>query len=233
MNKILICDDEADIVDAIEIYLNAEGYETVKAYNGIEAVEIASKEDVELVLLDVMMPKMDGMEAMTKLRKLKNIPIIMLTAKSEDADKISGLNMGADDYMTKPFNPAELIARVRSQLRRYTQLGGIGKDAEQVKVGGVELDDRKKEVHVDGELVNLTPTEYEILKVLITSPDTVMSPKEIYRKVWMDMPLGAESTVAVHIRHIREKIEINPAEPEYVKVVWGKGYKFNSGKRRE
>lgn len=232
MYNILVCDDERDIVEALSIYLSSEGYGVVKAYNGIEAVDIMKDEqkgkDIQLVLMDVMMPVMDGIAAMAKIRSISNIPVILLTAKSEDTDKILGLNIGADDYVTKPFNPVELIARVRAQLRRYMQLGGGGKteNKDRLVYGGIELDDRKKEVTVDGEPVSLTPTEFQILKLLMNNPGKVYSPKDIYRLVWEDAPIGNENTVAVHIRHLREKVEINPSEPKYLKVVWGQGYKL-------
>ncbi|MDE5872393.1 MAG: response regulator transcription factor [Lachnospiraceae bacterium] len=232
MYNILVCDDERDIVEALSIYLSSEGYGVVKAYNGIEAVDIMKDEqkgkDIQLVLMDVMMPVMDGIAAMAKIRSISNIPVILLTAKSEDTDKILGLNIGADDYVTKPFNPVELIARVRAQLRRYMQLGGGGKteNNDRLVYGGIELDDRKKEVMVDGEPVSLTPTEFQILKLLMNNPGKVYSPKDIYRLVWEDAPIGNENTVAVHIRHLREKVEINPSEPKYLKVVWGQGYKL-------
>lgn len=229
MAKILICDDERDIVSALRIYLEAEGYETVSAYNGNEALELVSKEDIQLVLMDIMMPECDGITAMVRLREFSNVPVILLTAKSEDTDKILGLNVGADDYITKPFNPIEVIARVRSQLRRYTKLGGKAPDSNTIIIGNIELDDNSKQVSVDGETVSLTPTEFEILKLLMKNAGKVMSPKEIYEKVWNDAPFSAESTVAVHIRHIREKIEINPAEPRYLKVVWAHGYKMEKG----
>ncbi len=232
MYNILVCDDEKDIVEALGIYLSSEGYGVVKAYNGIEAVDIIKDEqngkDIQLVLMDVMMPVMDGIAAMAKIRGISNIPVILLTAKSEDTDKVLGLNIGADDYVTKPFNPVELIARVRAQLRRYMQLGGGGKteNKDRLVYGGIELDDRKKEVTVDGEPVSLTPTEFQILKLLMNNPGKVYSPKDIYRLVWEDAPIGNENTVAVHIRHLREKVEINPSEPKYLKVVWGQGYKL-------
>lgn len=229
MQKILICDDEKDIVAALKIYLESEGYETLLAYNGNQAVDIVLKEDVHLVLMDIMMPECDGITAMAKLREFSNVPVILLTAKSEDTDKILGLNVGADDYITKPFNPIEVIARVRSQLRRYTKLGGISPENCNLIIGNIELDDNSKQVLVDGESVSLTPTEFEILKLLMRNAGRVMSPKEIYEKVWNDAPYGADSTVAVHIRHIREKIEINPAEPRYLKVVWAHGYKMEKG----
>ena len=226
MAKILICDDEKDIVAALKIYLEAEGYETLCAFNGQEALEALRSHDVQLVLLDIMMPVMDGISAMARIREESNVPVILLTAKSEDTDKVLGLNVGADDYITKPFNPVEMLARVRSQLRRYLQLGG-GKESESVlRIGGVALDDRAKTVTVDGEPVTLTPRELDILRLLMQHPGEVFAPKTIYRRVWNEEPYGAESTVAVHIRHLREKIEINPAEPRYIKAVWGQGYKF-------
>lgn len=229
MYKILICDDERDIVSALKIYLEAENYETVCAYNGNEAVNAVKQGDIDLVLMDIMMPECDGITAMVKLREFSNIPVILLTAKSEDTDKILGLNVGADDYITKPFNPVEVIARVRSQLRRYMQLGGNNVTANKLTIDGIELDDSAKRVTVDGEEILLTPTEFEILKLLMQNAGTVFSPKDIYRKVWNDEAFGAENTVAVHIRHLREKIEINPAEPRYLKVVWAHGYKFEKG----
>lgn len=230
MHNILVCDDERDIVAALKIYLEAEGYGVVCAYNGAQALELMDRENVSLVLLDVMMPVMDGITAMIKLREKSNVPVIMLTAKSEDTDKILGLNIGADDYVTKPFNPVEVIARVRSQLRRYTQLGGSTIEPNKFVNGGLLLDDQSKEVCVDGEPVSLTPTEYDILKFLMKNPGKVYSPRELYVSVWGAEPYGAESTVAVHIRHIREKTEINPAEPRYIKSVWGQGYKMEKAK---
>lgn len=230
MHSILVCDDERDIVAALKIYLEAEGYGVVCAYNGAQALELLDRENVSLVLLDVMMPVMDGITAMIKLREKSNVPVIMLTAKSEDTDKILGLNIGADDYVTKPFNPVEVIARVRSQLRRYTQLGGSTAEPNKFVNGGLMLDDQSKEVSVDGEIVSLTPTEYDILKFLMRNPGKVYSPRELYVSVWGAEPYGAESTVAVHIRHIREKTEINPAEPRYIKSVWGQGYKMEKAK---
>lgn len=226
MYNVLICDDERDIVSALKIYLSSEGYNIFEAYTGKQALDIIDANDIHLVLMDIMMPELDGLSAMLKLREESNIPVILLTAKSEDTDKILGLNVGADDYITKPFNPVELIARVKSQLRRYMQLGGTQQRQTSLSMDGIELDDKSKMVTVDGEEVNLTPTEFEILKLLMQHADEVMSPKDIYRSVWKDNPYGAESTVAVHIRHLREKIEINPAEPRYLKVVWGQGYKF-------
>ena len=230
MYSILICDDEKDIVNALKIYLEAEGYKTYCAYNGNEAVKLISQNEIHLALLDIMMPECDGISAMAKIREFSNIPIIFLTAKGEDTDKILGLNVGADDYVTKPFNPVELIARVRSQLRRYMKLGGNKTaDGDIISIGNIELNDSAKKVTVDGEEVNLTPTEYEILKLLMQNAGTVMSPKEIYRRGWNDTAYAAEGTVAVHIRHLREKIEINPAEPRYLKVVWAHGYKMEKG----
>lgn len=230
MYNILVCDDERDIVSALKIYLEPEGYRVLEAYNGQEALDILSREQVHLMLLDVMMPKLDGISAIVKLREYSNIPVIMLTAKSEDTDKVLGLNIGADDYITKPFNPLEVLARVRSQLRRYMQLGGSSVKPGALTIGNISLDDGSKDVTVDGENVNLTPTEYEILKLLMNNPGRVFSPKEMYKLIWKDEPYGAESTVAVHIRHLREKVEINPAEPRYIKAVWGQGYKIERGK---
>ena len=229
MYNILICDDEKDIVNALDIYLKSEGYNTVLSYNGREALEKVRTEDIHLVLMDIMMPVTDGITAMVKIREISNIPVILLTAKSEDTDKVLGLNVGADDYITKPFNPVEVIARVKSQLRRYMMLGGGNFPEKAIVIGSIELDDASKKVTVDGEKISFTPTEYEILRLLMQNPDKVFSPKEIYQKVWKDDPYGAESTVAVHIRHLREKIEINPAEPRYLKVVWGQGYKMERG----
>ena len=224
--RILICDDERDIVAALKIYLEAEGYETLCAYSGGEALE-KMREEPALVLMDVMMPGMDGITAMAKLRERSNVPVILLTAKSEDTDKVLGLNLGADDYVTKPFNPVELLARVRSQLRRYLRLGGGEQREGMLRVGGLCLDDETKTVTVDGDPANLTPREYEILKLLMKNPGKVYPPREIYRLVWNEEPYGAESTVAVHIRHLREKLEIDPAEPRYLRAVWGQGYKIS------
>ncbi|HOJ47574.1 MAG TPA: response regulator transcription factor [Bacillota bacterium] len=229
MCNVLICDDEKDIVSALKIYLSSEDYRTFEAYNGMEAVQIVKENEIHLVLMDIMMPVMDGITAMTKLREFSNVPIILLTAKSEDSDKILGLNIGADDYITKPFNPVEVLARVKSQLRRYTKLGSAVIKPTALKIGNIALDDETKTVTVDGEPVSLTPTEYEILKLLMQNPGKVFSSAEIYTKVWGDNPLGCENTVAVHIRHLREKLEINPAEPRYLKVVWGQGYKIVKG----
>ena len=225
MYNILICDDEQDIVAALKIYLTAPDLTLFDAPNGAAALEILQKEDIHLVLMDIMMPVMDGISAMVKLRETSNVPVILLTAKSEDTDKILGLNTGADDYITKPFNPVEVIARVRSQLRRYTQLGGRTAQPEALIIGGVELYDREKRVTLDGEEISLTPTEYDILKLLIRSPGKVFSSREIYAAVSGDT-YGAEGSVPVHIRHLREKLEIDPANPRYLKVVWGKGYKL-------
>ncbi|MGM9662120.1 MAG: response regulator transcription factor [Oscillospiraceae bacterium] len=231
MYNILICDDEKDIVTALEIYLTAEGYQVFKAYNGREALAVAGREDIHLILLDIMMPEMDGLTAMARLREISNVPVILLTAKSEDTDKVLGLNIGADDYITKPFNPVEVLARVRSQLRRYLQLGGGTVRPSVLAIGGIELDDNAKTVTVDGVRAALTPKEYDILRFLMQNAGTVFSPNEIYRRVWDDVPLNAAGAIAVHIRHIREKIEINPAEPRYLKVVWGKGYKMEAEHR--
>lgn len=228
MAKILICDDETDIVNALKIYL--ADYDTLEAYNGKQALELLEKEKIDLVLLDIMMPQMDGITALSRIREKYNIPVIMLSAKSEDTDKILGLNLGADDYISKPFNPLEVNARVNSQLRRYLKLGSNTSSEEVFAIGGIELDDRKKQVHVDDKEVFLTPKEYEILRFLMKNPDQVFSPKEIYAEVWKEKPYGADNTVAVHIRHLREKIEINPAEPRYIKVIFGQGYKIGKGR---
>ena len=226
MYNILVCDDEKDIVSALKIYLTSDGYRVYEAYDGQEAVDIIRNEDIQLVLMDVMRPKMDGIQAMVKIREISNVPVILLTAKSEDTDKVLGLMVGADDYVTKPFNPVEVQARVKSQLRRYLQLGGGLQKQECITIGPISMDDRSKEVYLDGELVSLTRTEYDILKLLMENPGQVFSPNQIYEKVWKDEAFGTENTVAVHIRHLREKIEINPAEPRYLKVVWGRGYKM-------
>ncbi len=225
MYNILICDDEKDIVNALKIYLNDASYTLYEAFDGKEALAVIRENDIHLVLLDIMMPEMDGIQAMVKIRETSNVPIILLTAKSEDSDKVLGLTVGADDYITKPFNPIEVSARVKSQLRRYMQLGGGSVKSDVLKVGGIELDDKEKTVSLDGEPVALTPTEYDILKLLMQNPGQVFSPREIYQRIWNDLPYGSENTVAVHIRHLREKLEINPAEPRYLKVVWGQGYK--------
>ena len=229
MNTILICDDDKDIVSALDIYLTSEGYATIKAYNGLECLELAASQPVDLILLDVMMPGLDGIRTTAKLRESCNVPIILLTAKSEDSDKILGLNIGADDYITKPFNPIEVVARVKSQLRRYTSLGGSEKSTGLITVGPVSMDDSAKRVTVDGEPVALTPIEYNILKLLISHPGQVFSSAQIYEQVWNDPAYGSENTVAVHIRHLREKIEIDPADPRWLKVVWGLGYKMEKG----
>lgn len=230
MYNILICDDEKDIVNALKIYLTNDEYTTFTAANGIQALDIIRHNEIHLAIMDIMMPQMDGISALTLIREEYNIPVILLSAKSEDTDKILGLNMGADDYITKPFNPVELQARVRSRLRRYTKLGGKVPNDDRITIGGITLDDKTKTVTCDGEPVSLTPTEFEILRLLMHNPGRVFSPKEIYMKVWNDAPYGAENTVVVHIRHLREKLEINPAEPRYLKVVWGHGYKMENGK---
>ena len=228
MYNVLVCDDEKDIVSALRIYLTSEGYQVYEAYNGKEAIEIIKQKEVHLVLMDIMMPEMDGISAMVKIRDISNVPVILLTAKGEDTDKILGLTVGADDYITKPFNPVELQARVKSQIRRYMLLGSGNGAAVSGKltVGSIELDDKSKEVTVDGELINLTRTEYDILKLLMEHVGEVFSPNQIYERVWKDDPFGTENTVAEHIRHLREKVEIDPANPRYVKVIWGRGYKM-------
>ena len=227
MANILICDDDKEIVDAIEIYLKNEGYKVYKAYDGEEAIRILKAEDIQLLIMDVMMPKLDGIHATLKIREYSSIPIIMLSAKTEDTDKILGLNVGADDYVSKPFNPLELIARVKSNLRRYTKLGNMSAPEESnvYRIGGLCMDDDTKEVTVDGEPVRLTPIEYSILLLLVKNQGRVYSIDQIYENIWNEAAIGADNTVAVHIRHIREKIEINPKEPKYLKVVWGVGYK--------
>lgn len=226
MYNILICDDQPDIVNALKIYLSPEGYGLFEAFNGVDAVEIAKNNDIHLILLDVMMPGMDGITATSKIREFSNVPIILLTAKSETEDKVLGLNVGADDYITKPFAPVEVLARVKSQLRRYSSLGSRTEDSDVITLGGITLDDRTKQVTVEGEPVGLTPTEYAILKLLMSSPGKVFSTKVLYESVWQEVALGSEGAVAVHIRHLREKIEINPSEPRYLKVIWGQGYKM-------
>ncbi|MGN1017181.1 MAG: response regulator transcription factor [Faecousia sp.] len=227
MYNILICDDESDIVNALKIYLAPEGYNLFEAFNGKQALEIVRENDIHLILLDVMMPVMDGITATSRIRELSNAPIILLTAKSETEDKVLGLNVGADDYITKPFVPVEVLARVRSQLRRYAKLGSRPEEgSENITVGGISLDDRTKSVVVEGENVALTPTEYAILRLLMKNPGKVYSTKNLYEAVWQEAALGSEGAVAVHIRHLREKIEINPSEPRYLKVVWGQGYKI-------
>ena len=230
MYNLLICDDDKDIRNALKIYLTGEGYRIFEAENGKEALDIVEKNDIQLILMDIMMPIMDGVSATAKLRETSNAPVIFLTAKSEDSDKILGLTAGADDYITKPFNPLEVIARVKAQLRRYAYLGGMEKKEDNLSVGGIELDDNGKTVTLNGEEVSLTPTEYDILKLFIENPGKVFSSKDIYRTVWSSDPLGAEGTIAVHIRHLREKLEIDPANPRYLKVVWGKGYKLEDKK---
>lgn len=227
MAKILVCDDDKDIVESIDIYLTQEGYEVLKAYDGDEAIKVLKKNEVDLLIMDVMMPRLDGIRATLKIRENMSLPIIILSAKSEDADKILGLNIGADDYMTKPFNPLELVARVKSQLRRYTQLGSTARSDNQseFRTGGLVIRDDLKEVTVDGEKVKLTPIEYNILLLLVKNQGKVFSINQIYENIWNEEAIGADNTVAVHIRHIREKIEINPKEPRYLKVVWGVGYK--------
>ena len=230
MSNILICDDEKDIVSALRICLAAEGYEIFEAYNGIQALEIIKANDIHLVLLDIMMPEMDGISTLAKIRERYNMPVLFISAKSEDADKILGLNIGADDYITKPFNIIEVVARVKSNLRRYMRLGS-NVSSSRIEIRGLCLDDNEKTVAVDGEEINLTPTEYEILKLLMQSPGKVFSPREIYDRVWKETLLGSENTVAVHIRHLREKLEINPADPRYIKVVWGQGYKIQGAGR--
>ena len=224
--NILVCDDDREIVDAIEIYLNQEGYRVLKAYDGEQALEVLKTESVQLVIIDIMMPKLDGIRATIKIRESNSVPVIFLSAKSEDTDKILGLNVGADDYVTKPFNPLELVARVKSNLRRYTSLGSLNVTNNALFVaGGLCMNDDTKEVTVDGEPVKLTPIEYNILLLLVKNQGRVFSIDQIYENIWNEAAIGADNTVAVHIRHIREKIEINPKEPRYLKVVWGVGYK--------
>ena len=230
MANILICDDEKDIVNALKIYLNDPDYVLYEAHNGKEAVDIVRDNEIHLVLMDIMMPVMDGIEAMSQIRGFSNVPIILLTAKSEDADKVLGLNVGADDYITKPFSPLEVCARVKSQLRRFLSLGaGARKTSVVLTIGGLELYYDARTVTLDGENISLTKKEFDILKLLMENPNRVFSPKEIYREVWHEDPMGADNTVAVHIRHLREKTEINPAEPRYIKVVFGQGYKIQMG----
>ena len=231
MYHVLICDDQPDIVNALKIYLKPEGYRLYEAANGQQAVDIVKNNEIHLILLDVMMPVMDGVTATAKIREFSNAPIILLTAKSETEDKVLGLNVGADDYITKPFVPVEVLARVRSQLRRYARLGSRAEEPEQaLTIGGITMDDRTKTVTVEGETVNLTPTEYSILHLLMSNPGKVFSTKALYEAVWQEAALGSEGSVAVHIRHLREKIEINPSEPRYLKVMWGQGYKLEGGK---
>lgn len=227
MDKVLICDDEKEIVEAISVYLSQEGFGILKAYDGLEALELMKKESVSLVLLDIMMPRLDGIRTAVKIREFSSVPIIFLSAKSEDTDKVLGLNIGADDYITKPFNPLELVARVKSQVRRYTTLGSMRKESKSVyRVGDLVIDDQTREVTVDGESIRLTPIEYKILLLLVQNPGKVFSIRQIYENIWNEDAVGVDNTVAVHIRHIREKIEINPKEPRYLKVVWGVGYKI-------
>ena len=226
MYRILICDDDRDIVAALKIYLSGGEYQLYAAYTGKEALDIVQREDIQLILMDIMMPELDGIAATAKIREVSNVPIILLTAKSETSDKILGLNIGADDYITKPFDPMEVLARVRSQLRRYTSLGSANASQDVITIGAVSLDDPAKTVTVDGEPVSLTPSEYGILRLLMRHPGQVFSSAKIYESVWNETGAGSESAVAVHIRHLREKIEINPSEPRYIKVVWGQGYKF-------
>lgn len=230
MIKILVCDDERDIVSALRIFLTGQGYEVEEAYDGDGAVAAVRRGGISLCLLDVMMPGTDGLTALGIIRRESNVPVILLTAKSEDGDKIMGLDMGADDYVTKPFNPAEVIARVRSQLRRYMQLGCGNPTPGVLSVGGITLDTERRSVTADGDPVTLTPTEFEILKLLISSPGKVFSPKEIYRRVWGGDSGGDERTIAVHIRHLREKLEIDPSSPRCITVVWGQGYRMEDGK---
>lgn len=230
MPNILICDDEVDIVNALKIYLADPDFTIFEAYNGKDALTIMGQQEIHLVLMDIMMPIMDGITAMSKIRENSNVPIIILTAKSEDTDKILGLTVGADDYITKPFNPLEVTARVRSQLRRYLKLGSGVMNKENYVIGGLELDDKAKTVSLDGEAISLTPKEFEILKMFMANPDRVFSPKEIYKTIWKENPYGTENTVAVHIRHLREKIEINPSDPRYIKVIFGQGYKIERGR---
>lgn len=228
MPNILVCDDDREIVDAIEIYLLQEGYKVFKAYDGIEALEVLKNNDIQLLIIDVMMPRLDGIHAILKIRESSSIPIIILSAKTEDPDKILGLNIGADDYIPKPFNPLELVARVKSQLRRYTKLGNMTQESQSIySVGGLVMNDDTKEVTVDDEPVKLTPIEYNILLLLVKNQGRVFSIDQIYERIWNEQAIGADNTVAVHIRHIREKIEFNPREPRYLKVVWGVGYKVD------
>ena len=224
---ILVVDDDRDIVESISLFLSAEGYSVLKAFNGLEALEKLNENTVHLMILDIMMPQLDGIKTLMKLRQSRNIPVILLSAKSEDADKILGLTAGADDYVTKPFNPSELVARVRSQLRRYTSLGSIEKEKNYIVTGGLAIDTESKTVKLDGEKVRLTPIEYKILELLAKNKGRVLSADEIYRKVWNEESVVGDNTIAVHVRHIREKIEINPKEPRYLKVVWGIGYKLD------
>lgn len=228
MPAILVCDDDKDIVSAVKIYLSAEGYDVIGCSNGREAISVCAKKQIHLIIMDIMMPELDGISAVAEIRRTSNIPIIFLTAKGEDTDKVLGLNIGGDDYVTKPFNPVELIARVKSQLRRYMNFGGAPADDDTITLGGITLNDASKTVTVDGTPTTLTPTEFDILKLLMKNPGKVFSSSDIYSAVWKDTSLGSENTIAVHIRHLREKIEIDPAEPRYLKVVWGQGYKMTN-----
>lgn len=225
--NILIVDDDREIVESISIFLSGEGYKILKAYNGLDALDILNQNEVHLIVLDIMMPELDGIKTLMKLPESKNIPVILLSAKSEDADKILGLTAGADDYVTKPFNPSELVARVKSQIRRYTSLGSIESRAEEIVIKGLVINTREKTVSLDGEEVRLTPIEYKILELLAKNKGKVFSADEIYRKVWREETVVGDNTIAVHVRHIREKIEINPKDPKYLKVVWGIGYKID------
>jgi DNA-binding response OmpR family regulator len=230
MYTVLVCDDQADIVNALRIYLTAEGHRVLTASDGAQALELVQHEEIHLVLLDIMMPVMDGITATAKIREISNVPIILLTAKSETEDMVLGLNVGADDYITKPFVPVEVLARVRSQLRRFAQLGSrTTPESDEITIGGITLNDRTKTVTVEGVPAALTPTEYSILKLLMEHPGKVYSTKALYEAVWQEVAFGSESAVAVHIRHLREKVEINPSEPRYLKVVWGQGYKMEGG----
>ena len=230
MYNVLICDDQPDIVNALKIYLAPEGYRLFEAYTGQQALDIVKENDIHLILLDVMMPQMDGITATVKIREVSNAPIILVTAKSETEDMVLGLNVGADDYITKPFVPVEVLARVRSQLRRYAKLGSRTDNADEMVVGAIALNDKEKTVTVDGDPVSLTPIEYNILKLLMMNPGKVYSTKALYEEVWQETAFGSEGAVAVHIRHLREKIEIDPSNPRYLKVVWGQGYKMEGGK---
>ena len=231
MYNILICDDQPDIVNALKIYLSPEGYHLFEAFNGEDALKMVRSGDFHLILMDIMMPQMDGITATARIREFSNVPIILITAKSETEDKVLGLNVGADDYITKPFVPVEVLARVRSQLRRYARLGSrLEQQSDTLVIGDIELDDRTKSVTVSGDPVALTPTEYSILHLLMSNPGRVYSTKALYEAVWQEVALGSEGAVAVHIRHLREKIEINPSEPRYLKVVWGQGYKMEGGR---
>jgi len=225
--NVLVVDDDREIVDSISIFLSGEGYKAIKAYDGLEALDALSENEVHLMILDIMMPKLDGIKTLMKLRQSRNIPVILLSAKSEDADKIFGLTAGADDYVTKPFNPSELMARVKSQLRRYTTLGSIGRQNGEIVIDGLSVDTESKTVKVDGDPVRLTPVEYKILELLVRNRGRVFSAEDIYSNVWNEQSAVSDNTIAVHVRHIREKIEINPKEPKYLKVVWGIGYKID------